>query len=106
MRGLPPRATLCAVYSLMEHFGVHFSLNGDVVPDARDDLVLPRDLHRVFTPRFSVQGLLPFHEFPMGPNLWRALVTNMVKSKLKFSRFHTCLVHADNSRVDGDRAGL
>ena len=45
--------------------------------------------HASVTPRFSVRGLQPFHDFPMGPDFWqpqfwRALATNMGKMKMNF----------------------
>lgn len=92
--GATPRGTLYAVYALMEHFGVRFYLDGDVIPARVDSLLLPTGIHQLFTPRFEVRGLQPFHDFPMGPDFWqpqfwRALATNMAKMKMNFYGFHT-----------------
>ena len=60
-----------------------------------DSLLSPLPyMSEVHVPRFSVRGIQPFHDFPMGPDFWqpefwRALATNMAKMKLNFFGFHT-----------------
>eukprot|EP00729_Bicosta_minor_P020540 gene20540-5788_t len=54
--GATPRASLYAVYSLMELLGTF----ANIAP-----------LSETYTPRFSVRGLQPFHDFPMGPDFWQ-----------------------------------
>ena len=81
--GATPRATLYAVYALAEHLGARFTLNADILPEPDPALSLPpAGFSQTFTPRFSVRGLQPFHDFPMGLDFWRALATNMAKMKL------------------------
>jgi hypothetical protein len=63
--GATPRATLYAVYSLLEILGARFYLHGDVLPEPNVLLRFPAGLSRTFTPRFEVRGLQPFHDFPM-----------------------------------------
>ena len=73
---------------------MRFYLHGDVAPPANSSLRFPRSLKRVLTPKFSVRGLQPFHDSPMGPDywqpqFWRALSTQMAKRKLNMWGFHT-----------------
>lgn len=68
--GASPRATLYAAYSLVEHLGVRFHLPGDVLPSPAANLALPPPgFSQPWTPRFTVRGLQPFHDFPMGAAL-------------------------------------
>eukprot|EP00040_Diaphanoeca_grandis_P010907 m.55890 g.55890 ORF g.55890 m.55890 type:complete len:686 (-) comp22151_c0_seq1:41-2098(-) len=91
--GATPRATLYCVYSLMETLGIRFFLTHDVLPPADASFELAT-LYKTFTPRFSVRGLQPFHDFPMGPDFWQpqfwaALSSQMAKMKFNFWGFHT-----------------
>ena len=64
--GATPRATLYAAYSLAEHLGARFYLHGDVLPPPTQRLALPPPgFSQPWTPRFSVRGLQPFHDFPV-----------------------------------------
>ena len=73
--GATPRASLYAVYSLMELLGVRYYLHGDVLPSQPNASLLTfaniAPLSETYTPRFSVRGLQPFHDFPMGPDFWQ-----------------------------------
>ena len=66
--GVTPQATLYAVYSFVEHLGARFFLHGDVLPEPNPALAIPTALSITFTPKFSIRGLQPFHDFPMGPS--------------------------------------
>jgi hypothetical protein len=85
--GATPRATLYAVYTLLERAGARFYLHGDVLPPPRATLTLGAISSLVLSPRFEVRGLQPFHDFPMGPDWWNteywaATATQMAKLKL------------------------
>ena len=84
--GATSRATLYAAYSLAEHLGARFHLHGDVLPSPVANLVLPHPgFSQPFTPRFSVRGLQPFHDFPMGVYIlcetWMLLPKPLVELK-------------------------
>jgi hypothetical protein len=86
--GATPRATLYAVYALLEALGARFSLSGDMLPPPDAALAPPTRPLRA-TPQFAQRGLQPFHDFPMGPDWWsrdfyKALATNMAKRKFPF----------------------
>jgi hypothetical protein len=85
--------TLYAAYRFAEHLGVRFYLHGDVVPDDRVELRLPSIAERE-APRFRLRGILPFHDFPEGPDWWnlddyRAVVAQLPKLRLNFLGLHT-----------------
>ena len=65
--GATPRAALYAVYTLLEAMGARFYLHGDVLPAPRAALELPSARLRG-DPAFSLRGIQPFHDFPMGPD--------------------------------------
>jgi hypothetical protein len=62
-------ATLYAAYRFVEHLGVRFYLHGDVIPDRQVDWKLPT-LDETRKPLFDRRGILPFHDFPEGPDWW------------------------------------
>jgi hypothetical protein len=72
--GSTPRATLYAVYSLLESLGARFALSGDLLPQPNAGLELPaaEAAPLLASPIFSRRGLQPFHDFPMGPDWWSA----------------------------------
>ena len=72
--GATPRATLYAVYSLLESLGARFALSGDLLPQPNAGLELPaaEAAPLLASPIFSRRGLQPFHDFPMGPDWWSA----------------------------------
>jgi hypothetical protein len=86
-------AVLYGAYALAERLGVRFELPGDVVPDERIPFAIP-DLAETRTPAFETRGLLPFHDFPEGPDLWsaddyKAVLAQMVKLRMNFIGLHT-----------------
>ena len=91
--GADAPATLVAAYRLAEHLGVGFGLEGDAIPDAR----IPLDLtgfDEAGQPLLETRGLLPFHDFPAGPDYWNIddhvhFIGQLPKLGLNFVGFHT-----------------
>ncbi|MFO1522218.1 MAG: malectin domain-containing carbohydrate-binding protein [Kiritimatiellia bacterium] len=86
-------AVLYGAYAFAEKLGVRFQLDGDVVPDERMPFALPV-LDETAQPAFATRGLLPFHDFPEGPDLWTAddckqVLSQMVKLRMNFIGLHT-----------------
>ena len=91
--GAEPDATLHGAYRFAEHLGVGFGLEGDILPDAPVPLAL--DGHdEIGVPLLETRGLLPFHDFPEGPDFWNTddylmVVSQMPKLGLNFIGLHT-----------------
>ncbi|MCX6927959.1 MAG: malectin domain-containing carbohydrate-binding protein, partial [Verrucomicrobia bacterium] len=86
-------AVLYGAYAFAEKLGVRFYLHGDVVPDGQVRFAIP-DLDETGTPAFETRGILPFHDFPEGPDLWaaddyKAVLSQMVKLRMNFLGLHT-----------------
>ena len=84
---------LYGAYAFAEKLGVRFTLAGDVLPDERMPFAIP-DLDETAAPAFAIRGLLPFHDFPEGPDLWsaddyKAVLAQMVKLRMNFIGLHT-----------------
>ena len=88
-------AVLYAVYSFLEECGIRFYLHTDVLPEKRpSDSVFRKRIDRLENPLFSVRGILPFHDFPEGPDWWskdnyRQILNQLVKMKGNFIGLHT-----------------
>lgn len=87
-------AVLYGVYSYAEYLGVRFSLHGDILPDEAFTGSLLDCVAKNVKPLFAIRGLLPFHDFPEGPDLWnedmyKSCITQMVKMKMNFFSLHT-----------------
>lgn len=85
--------TLYGAYDLARHFGVRFYLHGDVIPDVKKSFVMP-DLDENEKPLFKLRGILPFHDFPEGPDWWtrndyKSFLSQLPKLKMNFVGFHT-----------------
>ncbi len=92
--------TLYGAYSFIEELGVRFYLHGDVLPDEKIDLKLPKlSINEIpkygiaNIPNFKLRGLLPFHDFPEGPDWWtvdeyKQVVEQMAKMKMNFLGMH------------------
>ena len=83
---------LWGAYRFAERLGVRFYLHGDVVPDERIDLHLPL-VNEAAMPLFAVRGILPFHDFPEGPDWWslddyKAHISQMAKLRMNFIGLH------------------
>jgi hypothetical protein len=91
--GGSPQALLYGAYEFAEQLGIRFYLHGDVIPDKKTDFSLPElDIHR--KPLFVTRGILPFHDFPEGPDWWnendyKAIIAQLPKLKMNFIGFHT-----------------
>jgi len=84
---------LYGAYEFAEQLGVHFYLHGDVIPDEKIAFRLP-DLDMRKKPLFVTRGILPFHDFPEGPDWWnendyKAIIAQLPKLKMNFIGFHT-----------------
>lgn len=91
--GSDPDATLHGAYRFAEHLGVSFGLEGDVIPDAPIVLELT-GYDEVATPLLGTRGLLPFHDFPAGPDFWNTddyllVVGQLPKLGFNFIGLHT-----------------
>jgi hypothetical protein len=85
--------TLYGAYRFIEHFGVRFYLHGDTIPDEKVGLRLP-EVDEKAKPLFSIRGVLPFHDFPEGPDWWniddyKAFIAQLPKMRMNFIGFHT-----------------
>lgn len=85
---------LYAVYQYATLLGVRFTLHGDVIPDEPYHGSLLQCGKGDYKPLFAIRGLLPFHDFPEGPDLWnedmyKSCLTQMVKMKMNFFSLHT-----------------
>ena len=87
VRGGSPRATLWAVYELVERWGVRYLLHGDVLPAPRT-FHLP-DLDVVMEPTLPARQWRVINDFACGPEAWgmgdyRPVLDQL--AKLKFNR--------------------
>lgn len=86
-------AVLHGAYAFAEKLGVRFYLHGDTIPDERIAFALPQ-LDETHAPLFPLRGLLPFHDFPEGPDWWTredwlAFVAQTAKLRMNFIGLHT-----------------
>ena len=87
LRGGSPRATLWAVYELVERWGVRYLLHRDMLPPL-DTFYLP-DVDIVMEPTLSVRQWRVINDFACGPESWgmadyRPVLDQL--AKLKFNR--------------------
>ena len=85
--------TLYGAYRFIEHLGVRFYLDGDVIPDDRMPLVLP-PLDEQGKPLFNVRGIHSVHDFAEGPDWWdtddyKAVFEQLAKLQMNFIGLHT-----------------
>jgi hypothetical protein len=90
--GGSPVAVLHGAYAFAEKLGVRFYLHGDVVPDGKIPFALPT-LDETKRPAFAQRGILPFHDFPEGPDWWtnddyRVVVAQLAKMRMNFIGMH------------------
>lgn len=84
---------LYGAYQFAEKLGLRFYLHGDVIPDERLKTGIPV-LDEKGSPLFDLRGILPFHDFPEGPDWWnleeyKAVIGQLVRLKMNFIGFHT-----------------
>lgn len=84
--------TLYAAYTFAERLGVRFYLHGDVIPDQRIAPALPA-LNETAKPLFDTRGILPFHDFPEGPDWWDqddflSYIGQLAKLRMNFLGLH------------------
>jgi hypothetical protein len=84
---------LYGAYRFAESLGVRFYLHGDVIPDAPLTWNQRPALHEVGKPLFATRGILPFHDFPEGPDWWTAedyalYVGQLPKMRMNFIGLH------------------
>ncbi len=83
---------LYGAYYFAEQLGIRFYLHGDVVADKKLDFRLPQ-IDEVGKPLFKLRGILPFHDFPEGPDWWssdqyKAVFAQLPKMGMNFAGFH------------------
>jgi len=90
--GADPVATLYGAYRFAEHLGVRFYLHGDTIPDDKKDLQIA-GIDEVSMPVFETRGILPFHNFPEGPDWWNTddyliVISQLSKMGMNFIGLH------------------
>ncbi|RXZ79679.1 hypothetical protein EBB07_21755 [Paenibacillaceae bacterium] len=84
---------LYAAYRVAEQLGVRFALHGDIIPDSQIPLSLAfAEEHG--KPLFELRGILPFHDFPEGPDWWsvddyKSVIAQLPKLRMNFFGLHT-----------------
>ena len=91
--GADPQGVLFGAYRFLEKLGCRFYLHGDVIPDRKMSLDLPRFME-IREPLFTIRGILPFHDFPEGPDWWdqedyNLYISQLPKLQMNFIGFHT-----------------
>src|SRR5690242_10132133 len=87
-------AMLYGVYKFLESTGIGFSIDGDIIPDKQVRTVRLSGFDKIYKPAFALRGILPFHDFPEGPDWWneddyKAVITQLPKMGMNFIGFHT-----------------
>ena len=91
--GRQAEGTLYGVYRYLEELGIGFELNGDVLPDQRIKKIRLSGFDELRSPAFATRGILPFHDFPEGPDWWseddyKAVIAQLPKMGFNFIGFH------------------
>jgi len=87
--------TLYGAYHFIEHsLGVGFYLHGDALPDEKLQQITLSGFDKIHNPLFRTRGILPFHDFPEGPDWWsveqyKAILAQLTKMKMNFVGLHT-----------------
>jgi len=86
------RGLLYGAYRFCTVLGIRFYLQGDVIPDQRITGRLPVVTDEG-TPLFATRGILPFHDFPEGPDWWSrddylTYIHQLPKLRMNFIGFH------------------
>jgi len=101
--GSDANGLLYGTYKFIEMLGVKFALHGDVLPDRFTDYFPPDTLVKG-SPLFSLRGILPFHDFPEGPDWWtkedyKAIIAQLPKMGMNFIGLHTYPEFTDDNFV-------
>ena len=103
-------STLIAAYRFAEHLGVGFDFAGDAIPDAKISLSLT-GFDEAGARRFDIAGLLPFHDFFQGPDLWSTdeymvAMNQLSKMGMNFFGLHNYPTYSlEEEREDDVRQG-
>lgn len=95
LTGKSDLSVLYAAYDFLETRGMRFYLHGDVFPENKpQESAFEVQIEKTENPLFSLRGILPFHDFPEGPDWWSrdeylAAVTQLVKMRANFLGLHT-----------------
>lgn len=86
--------TLYGAYKFLESTGIGFDLSEDIIPDQKLTTINLNSFNKVYKPAFTLRGILPFHDFPEGPDWWnedeyKAVITQLPKLGMNFIGFHT-----------------
>jgi len=86
-------STLYGAYRFAEHLGAGFDLTRDVIPDKKIKLDIS-GFDEVGEPVLKTRGILPFHDFPPGPDLWNTdeymtVISQSAKLGMNFIGLHT-----------------
>ena len=99
--GASPIAAMYAASTALEALGVRFHVHGDSyprpagrTPTLANSLLTLSNLRLLQTPSMSVRGILPFHDFTVGPDWWDTndymfTMEQLAKMKLNFFGLHT-----------------
>jgi hypothetical protein len=93
--GASPVAVLYGTYQYIENaLGIGFELQGDIIPDEKLRRVPLSGFDELHSPTFALRGILPFHDFPEGPDYWteqdyQAIITQLPKMRMNFFGLHT-----------------
>jgi hypothetical protein len=101
--GGDPVGTLYGAYRLAEDLGIRFYVEREVVPDERVPLQFPA-LDETAKPLFRLRGILPFHDFPEGPDWWErddylAVLAQLPKLRMNFFGLHTYSKNVPNGEL-------
>lgn len=89
--GGSPRGTLWAVYALVERWGVHYLLHGDILPKRAE--FRPPTFDIVQEPVFRIRQWRVVNEFAMGPASWGIADYRPVLDQLAKLRFNRILIY-------------
>lgn len=84
---------LYGAYRYIEELGVRFYPHGDVLPAEKPETIPFAELEISGQPIFELRGLLPYHDFPEGPDLWavdnyKQYLEQMAKMRMNFIGLH------------------
>lgn len=105
--GADDATTLNAAYRFAELIGCHFNLAGDLIPDQK--LTYPLDISSYdekSQPWFEMRGILPFHNFLAGPDLWstadyKSVLSQLAKMGLNFFGLHHYPERGEPASLEG-----